>query len=98
VSNPRLRRTLEAEQDLLDIWNYIAPHSRTAADNLLRLLDAKSAILADNPFLAMARADIGEAIRHFPVGDYLILYRALDDGAEIVRYVHGRRRLRDLMK
>jgi toxin ParE1/3/4 len=84
VSNPRLRRTREAEQDLLDIWNYIAPHSRTAADNLLRLLDAKSALLADNPFLGMARPDIGKAIRHFPVEDYLILYRARDDGAEIV--------------
>jgi toxin ParE1/3/4 len=98
VSIPRLRRTLEAEQDLLDIWNYIAPHSRTAADSLLRVLDAKSALVADNPFLGMARPDIGEAIRHFPVGDYLILYRARDDGAEIVRYIHGRPRLRDLVK
>ena len=94
----RLIVTPQASRDLIDISTYIARSSPRAADHLIDLLEEKSNALADNPYLGMARPDIGEAVRHFPVGDYLILYRALDDGAEIVRYIHGRRRLRDLVK
>jgi hypothetical protein len=40
--------------------------------------------------------DIAAGLRHFPVGRYLILYREIDNRVEIVRYVHGMRRLRGL--
>ena len=53
--------------------------------------------LARTPYLGMARNDIAEGVRHFPVGHYLIPYRALDNGVEVVRYVHGKRRLRELI-
>jgi plasmid stabilization system protein ParE len=33
----------------------------------------------------------------FPVGNYIILYRNVGDGIEVVRYVHGRRRLPDVI-
>jgi toxin ParE1/3/4 len=46
--------------------------------------------------MGMARDDIAAGMRHFPVGNYLILYRVLGDGVEVVRYVHGMRRLQDL--
>jgi toxin ParE1/3/4 len=98
VSVPRVLRTAQAEQDLIDIWTYIAPFNRAAADKILRVLNTKSLMLADNPYLGMARTDIAQGVRHFPIGSYLILYRALDDGIEILRYAHGRRRLQDLIK
>jgi toxin ParE1/3/4 len=82
---------------LIEIWSYISRNSPQAADRLLDILDQKSEALARNPFLGMARNDIAEGVRHLPVGNYLILYRALADGVEIVRYVHGRRRLRNLV-
>jgi len=44
-----------------------------------------------------ARDDIAAGVRHFPVGRYLILYRDVGDGVEVVRYVHGMRRLQDLI-
>ena len=94
---PRLRRTAHAEQDLIDIWSYIGRHNPQAADRLLDVLDEKSWALADNPYLGMARNDIAEGVRHFPVGNYLILYRAHAVGVEVVRYVHGRRRFRVLV-
>jgi toxin ParE1/3/4 len=93
----RLRRTARAEEDLIEIWTYIARDSPRAADRLLDRLDRKSMMLAQNPRVGMARDDIAEGVRHFPVGNYLILYRLLKDGVEIVRYAHGRRRLRDLI-
>jgi len=92
-----LHRTARAELDLLDIWSYIGRRNPQAADRLLDALESKSTALAENPYLGMARSDIADGVRHFPVGNYLILYRIVDDGVEIVRYVHGRRRLRELI-
>jgi toxin ParE1/3/4 len=93
---PRLLRTAQAEQDLIDIWAYIARDNPAAADRLLDRLDEKSQALARNPRIGMAREDVAAGVRHFPVGKYLILYRDLGDGVEVVRYVHGMRRLQDL--
>jgi toxin ParE1/3/4 len=36
-------------------------------------------------------------LRSFPFGAYLILYRIVDDGVEIVRVVHSARNLDDLV-
>ena len=94
---PRLRRTARFEADLIDIWLYIAQDNPAAADRLLDLLDQMSRALARNPQLGMAREDIAAGVRHFPVGRYLILYRDVGDGVEVVRYVHGMRRLEDLI-
>jgi toxin ParE1/3/4 len=93
----RLRRTAQAEEDLIDIWTYIARDNPAAADRLLELLDEKSRALARNPEMGSARDDIAAGVRHFPVGRYLILYRNVGDGVEVVRYVHGMRRLQDLI-
>lgn len=92
---PRLRRTARAEEDWIDIWTYIARHNPSAADRLLDLLDEKSRFLAHNPRLGAAREDVAPGVRHLPVGRYLILYRDLGDGVEVVRYIHGMRRLQD---
>lgn len=80
----RLRHTARAEEDLIEIWTYIARDSPRAADRLLDRHDRKSVLLAQSPYIGMARNDIAEGVRHFPVGNYLILYRLLEDGVEIV--------------
>jgi toxin ParE1/3/4 len=95
--NSRLIRTARAEEDLIEIWTYIAQDNPQAADRLLDLLDRKSLTLAKTPHLGMARSDIAEGVRHLPVGNYLILYRIRGNDVEVVRYVHGKRRLRDLI-
>jgi toxin ParE1/3/4 len=94
---PRLWRTARAENDLIEIWAYIARDNPPAADRLLDLLDEKSRMLAQNPKLGAVRDDIAEGVRHFPVGNYLILYRDIGEGVEVVRYVHGMRLLRNLV-
>jgi toxin ParE1/3/4 len=92
-----LRRTAQAEEDLIRIWNYIGRDSPRAADRPLDRLNAKSLALVRNPKLGMAREDIAVGVRHLPVGNYLILYRIVSDGIEVVRYVHGKRLLRDMI-
>lgn len=47
--------------------------------------------------MGVARPHIRPGLRTFPVGNYLILYRQIDDGAEIVRVVHGARQWQDLL-
>lgn len=93
----RLIRTTQAEEDLIEIWTYIAQDNPRAADRLLDTLDEKSRQLADNPRLGAERPDIAPAVRSWRVGSYLILYREHDGGVEVVRYAHGARRLHDLV-
>ena len=47
--------------------------------------------------LGPARPDIAPDLRYFPVRRYLILYRQITDGIEIVRVVHGARDVPTLM-
>ena len=91
-----LRRTRQAEIDLLEIWEYIAGENIRAADKVVRGLDARSHELLDNPKLGPARDDIVKGMRHLVMDNYLILYRIIDDGIEIVRYLHGARDLHNL--
>jgi len=93
---PRIVRTRRARQDLIDIWRYVASNNPAAADALLDRVDEKSALLARNPRLGAERSDIRPGLRYFVVGEYLILYRIIEDGIEVVRVVHGRRDLLNL--
>ena len=88
-----LGRTRRADRDLIDIWRYIVEHDPGAADRMLRALDAKMVLLSENPRLGPARPDIAEGLRCFPVGRYVLLYREIAGGVEIVRCVHGARDL-----
>jgi len=97
VAPGRFIRTAQAEEDLIEIWTYIAQDNPRAADRLLDTLDEKSHQLADNPRLGVERVDIGPGVRSWRVGSYLILYRACDGGVEVVRYAHGARRMQDLV-
>jgi toxin ParE1/3/4 len=97
VAPGHLIRTVQAEEDLIEIWTYIAQDNPGAADRLLDTLDEKSRQLADNPRLGAERLDIGPGVRSWRVRSYLILYREYDGGVEVVRYVHGARRLQDLV-
>ena len=92
----RFRRTVEAENDLLSIWRYIAEDKPQAAIRLLRTIDEKCALLAENPQLGSSRPDIAAELRYFTVGSYLILYREVSNEVEIVRVLHGARNLNAL--
>ena len=91
-----IQRTEQSEDDLVDIWIYIAHDNPDAADRLLERIDNKCALLAENPELGRSRPDIAPGFRYFPSGSYLILYRTLENGIEVVRVVHGARDLEGL--
>jgi toxin ParE1/3/4 len=92
---PVVRRT--AEDDLVDIWLYVAQRNRDARDPVCEDLDRQRVLLADHPHLGRARPDIAQDLRNFPVGNCLILCRLVPDGIDLVRVVHGACRLDSLM-
>jgi toxin ParE1/3/4 len=85
-----------AEEDLIEIWTFIAQDSPRAADLVLDRIDAVIRLLADNPRIGPSRSELAETMRSFPSGGYLLLYRETPDGVEIVRVVRGGRDLPNL--
>ena len=64
----KLIRTRQAEIDLMEIWAYIATEDSTAADGLIRKLDARSRQLLDYPKLGVERKDIAILCRNGSYG------------------------------
>jgi len=93
---PTVQRTAQADEDLINIWVYIATDNPKAADSWLDEIESKFILLSEQPRLGPAHSDIAPKLRYFPVGSYLILYRELANGIEVARVVHGARRLTDL--
>ena len=84
------RRPL-AEADILEIWDYVADDSVTAADRWLDHLDAQLRVLAMQPMMGRARNELAPGVRSFPFGRYIVFYVPLDDGIDVVRVLHGAR-------
>jgi toxin ParE1/3/4 len=93
-----IRRTAAARLDYLQIFLHIGEQDITAAEKLLRTFDEKLRMLADMPGMGPARPDLGKSLRTYPVGKYLLIYRSVTDGIELVRAVHGSRNLRRLLR
>ena len=92
-------RTTRADEDLIDIWTTIAADSPHAADRVLDAIEARWLQLAHHPYSGMARDDIAPGIRHLVAGQYLTLYRMTGENIEIVRVLHGRRKIeRDMVE
>lgn len=90
-------RSSKAAQDLDDIWDYVTQDNPTAAENLLRQLDAKFQMLSRNPQMGQDRSDLAPCLRCFSFGNYVVFFRAVPDGIELVRILHGARDSRRLI-
>jgi toxin ParE1/3/4 len=95
---PRLIIRPFAEQDLDDIWDYIAISNSDQAEKVLRHLYAKMGILTHNPYLGRERKEIEVGLRSFPVGSHIIFYCLLPDGIEVIRILHGARDFQDIFE
>jgi len=87
----RITKTARAEQDLEEIWFYVAVDNVGAADALLDELENSVRLLATQPKMGRAREELASELRSFPVRRYVVFYRPLVDGIEVVRVLHGAR-------
>jgi toxin ParE1/3/4 len=80
-----------AQDDLGEIWSYVARDSLTAADRLITLFHQKFLLLASQPLMGEERLELGVNLRGFLVGNYVVLYRPAKNGVEIARVIHAAR-------
>jgi toxin ParE1/3/4 len=88
---PTVIRTNRAESDLCEIWLYISEQSVAAADQFLETIEDKCQLLAAHPELGQSRPELAPRLRSFSVGRYVIFYRPIEDGIELVRVIYGGR-------
>ena len=94
---PRIVRTSRAEEDLLEIWRYIADDNPGAADRVLDAIAAACKVVAENPAAGRLREELAPRVRSFTVGNYLVFYRPMQKGIVVIRVLHGARDLPGLI-
>jgi toxin ParE1/3/4 len=87
----RVVRSPRAVIDLADIVEYIAVHNVTAARRLLERFDDLFDQLAQNPQMGQRREELARGARTMSVGNYVVVFRPISDGVEVIRVVHGAR-------
>ena len=83
----------KAEQDLEDIWVYIAQQNQLAADKQIAQILNRFPMLAQFPDMGKIRDDLLQGLKSFPIKPYIVYYSKITDGVEIVRVLH---QLRDV--
>jgi|SRR5271165_681847 len=89
------RLTPEAEEDLFQLWAYIARDNLDAANRVEAAVYEACDFLASHPFAGRLRADLaGGFVRFWAVSrfsNYLIVYKPASRPLAIVRILHGAR-------
>jgi toxin ParE1/3/4 len=63
----------------------------TLADQFVDHIGYKCGLLAKFPELGESRPEFGKRVRCFPVASYVIVYRPIEDGIQVVRVLYGGR-------
>ena len=87
------RLTPAAEDDIFDIWRFIASDNPGAADQMESDLFAAFQKLAENPKLGHSRRDLTKRpVRFLAIrANYLIVYDPVSEPLAIIRILHGAR-------
>lgn len=88
---PRLIISPRAEEDIEDIWSFVAGRDMEAADRLINSITNQFDHLLAYPEAGRARHDLLVNLRSFPAKSYVIFYQPTEDGIEIFRVLHGSR-------
>jgi toxin ParE1/3/4 len=89
----RFRVARQAQEDLEDLWMRIARGSIRNADRFVAKLVGKFPTLAALPDLGSSYEELAPGLRGMVVGNYVVFYRRIAEGVEIVRVLHGARDL-----
>ncbi|MGV0024646.1 type II toxin-antitoxin system RelE/ParE family toxin [Phormidesmis priestleyi] len=87
-----------ASQDLNEIADHFARNSLEAGDRFFRAFNQNCQQLVAFPNSGKSYASIRPDLRGLSTEGYVIFYRILDDGIEILRVVSGRRDLPSLFR
>ena len=89
--------TISTEQDIIDIWNYIAADSKLQAKKFIGQLEAEIAKLKKYPQRCPVIKEtelLGIEYRHLVVGNYRIIFKMDAENVYIMRIIHSSRILK----
>ena len=87
-------RTSTAKADLRGIAEYIGieQQSPKAAEKFLHEIQERFVAYAHQPDMGDPQPELGEDLRSFAFKrNYVVIYRPLDNGIEVIRVIHGAR-------
>jgi toxin ParE1/3/4 len=87
-----------ASRDLTEIADYFAENSLEAGERFFREFNRKCKQLVAFPNSGKSYAQIRPSLRGLSLDGYIIFYRVLDDGVEILRVISGRRNFPSLFE
>jgi toxin ParE1/3/4 len=89
----------DALADLGEIWRYYAGVGGSpTADNIIRNIEDVCRLLENHSLAGRSRDDVRPGLRSIAVRPHVLFYRVIDNAAEIVRVLDGRRDLDDIFR
>ncbi len=87
------RYSSDANYDIEEITFYLFELDPSAAHHFLDLLERACEMLATQPEIGRLRRELGENMRSWPIGSYLIFYTPSPAGIDVARVIYGGRDL-----
>ena len=82
-------RSPEAEDDLVAIWDWYSKKvSEAKADQMIDLICDVCDLLSSQPRMGKSYDELGEDVRSFPIRGYVLIYRPLEHGIELLSALH----------
>jgi toxin ParE1/3/4 len=100
----RLELSAEARQDIDDIYDYIARHDRrqSTADSvvseLTKACQSLASSIANGFLIGTARPDLLSDARVLSHQRWVVVFRPIDDGIEVIRVLDGSRDFSKLLR
>ena len=92
----RVAVTLPAQEDLREIWAYVAQDDMAAADRLVDRINERCVVYATQPELGTPGDRFAPGLRYLSLGAYVVFYRPETDGILLIRVLHGARNLDEI--
>lgn len=83
--------TVEATEDILEIWRYVALSSERQADKVVQEIYDHCELLAGSPMIGESCEKYRPGLRRSRVGRFLIFYQPMQNGIHVARILHGAR-------
>lgn len=96
----RIRWSPTGQQSLIEAAEYVVEQSQSldAGIKLINAIEAKCKTYAEFPEAGTPRDDLGEGRRCFPVGNYVVIYRPIENGIRVIVVTHGHQDLYALIR
>ncbi|HEY0077721.1 MAG TPA: type II toxin-antitoxin system RelE/ParE family toxin [Pyrinomonadaceae bacterium] len=95
---PVLKIAAAAEEDLKEIWSYVAEYNEEAAGKIIREITGRFSVLRDRPQLGRKQDELLVNLRSFVVKNFLIFYQPVEDGIEVLRVLHASRDIESIFE